>query len=873
MSPTPQAVGPSVAVPVQDPKSRIAEGAAARLRLAIEEAGGVEVFAIGEVDSRGICIEVDVQARGNDEAVVALVGRVRAGQVVIHNHPGGRLVASEADLVMASRYGEEGVGVVIVDNAVRKALWVVEPHARTQKPVDPAAIEAFFDEGLRRALPGCETRAPQLEMALEVGERLSKGGVLVVEAGTGTGKSLAYLVPSVLWALANERCVVVSTFTRALQDQLLGADVPLLRRSGLAFTAASMKGRANYLCRRKLEAACLEAGLDVQGRSLSGSTLDAETTTLASLAAWARGSPDGLASTIRFPVSAELWQRVESDRHQTLRARCPHFASCFYYLARRRAAASQILVVNHHLLLNDLMLKQAAEGHGILPSFDRVVVDEAHHLEAAATSVGTARLSAFAVRRALAPLLARRSARAGAIGHLVSRWGGVLSPLPEVRRQTLVNACADAERSCERMKEEAGLLLEAVAAILGMEDAPVTLDAESPHTAGAGGREEHDAAFEENLPPEAESPWVEPLTLFAERLDASARALAAVQKQLEKVRMEPAEVQPVMDLRRACDRLMLMAGQARAMLSYDSDYCRWVEPERRGQQVVLCRAPIDVASTLASILHAAMSSSVHTSATLAVGSSFDFFLARSGISTHHEVTGLCAFSTSHPSPFDFACQTLLCLPRDLPAPDQPGYEDATARLLHRMLRISGGGAFVLCTSFRQLGLLADRLEGEFGGRLRVLRQEAGGRQRLLDDFLGEQGPTALLGVDTFWEGVSVKGDALRLVVIPRLPFAVPTEPVTRARQDRMREEGLDAFRGSALPEAILRLRQGFGRLIRTRTDRGAVVILDRRLHDRWYGRLFLSALPPATRVLGPSEVVLRRMDAFFVEHFPHRPRL
>jgi ATP-dependent DNA helicase DinG len=268
-----------------------------------------------------------------------------------------------------------------------------------------------------------------------------------------------------------------------------------------------------------------------------------------------------------------------------------------------------------------------------------------------------------------------------------------------------------------------------------------------------------------------------------------------------------------------------------------------------------------------------MSSSVHTSATLAVGSSFDFFLARSGISTHHEVTGLCAFSTSHPSPFDFACQTLLCLPRDLPAPDQPGYEDATARLLHRMLRISGGGAFVLCTSFRQLGLLADRLEGEFGGRLRVLRQEAGGRQRLLDDFLGEQGPTALLGVDTFWEGVSVKGDALRLVVIPRLPFAVPTEPVTRARQDRMREEGLDAFRGSALPEAILRLRQGFGRLIRTRTDRGAVVILDRRLHDRWYGRLFLSALPPATRVLGPSEVVLRRMDAFFVEHFPHRPRL
>ena len=372
------------------------------MRQAIRQAGGIEVFAVGSLDEQGAVSTVEVHARGTANAVNALHGRARAGQVVIHNHPSGDVRPSAPDMELAGQFGEDGVGFVIVNNDVDRAQWVVEPKARALVRVDREAVTRIFTAQLPAAFPGWEPRPGQLDMALAVCDALDDGGVVALEAGTGTGKSLAYLVPSVMWALANDSRVVVATYTRTLQSQLVSDDLPALARV-LPHRHAVLKGRSNYLCRRLL-------GIAV-GEGADG---------VAPLAAWAATSLTGDFAELGFALDEDLADRVESDADQTLRARCPHFNECFYYEARRRAAAAHLVVANHALLLRDLSMKDDL-GRGILPDFTRVILDEAHHLEEAATSAGASRLSALSITRALAPLLPRRR-RPGALDRVAESF-------------------------------------------------------------------------------------------------------------------------------------------------------------------------------------------------------------------------------------------------------------------------------------------------------------------------------------------------------------------------------------------------------------------------------------------------------------------
>ncbi|MCA9494813.1 MAG: hypothetical protein KC621_33020, partial [Myxococcales bacterium] len=344
--------------------------AAEALRAAIRDAGGVEVFAIGDVMA-GHVMSVTVTCRGTEDRVPALLDRPRAGQVVIHNHPSGDLRPSEADLELAHRYGEDGVGVVIVDSVVSRSNWVVEPYVRRWVGVDDDALEAFFTEGLPRAMPGWESRPQQLEMARQVARSLEAEIPLMCEAGTGTGKSLAYLVPAALWALANDGRVAVSTFTRALQAQLVASDLPLLAKGGIEVRTSVLQGRNNYLCRRRLDIA-LDEDPDDDRRVLE------------SLRDWSSTTTEGSRGHLGFQVSGPQWERVMSDADLTLSVRCPHYDTCHWYKARRSASGAHLLVVNHALLLTDLSIRGQA-GRGFLPKYDRIVLDEAHHLEDAAT--------------------------------------------------------------------------------------------------------------------------------------------------------------------------------------------------------------------------------------------------------------------------------------------------------------------------------------------------------------------------------------------------------------------------------------------------------------------------------------------------------
>jgi len=387
------------------------------MRTAIREAGGNEVFFLGRTDEYLKICAVEVLARGSESAVPAILQTCAYGDVVIHNHPSADLRPSDADLEIASRLGNLGVGFHIVDNPVDNVYRVVEAFApRREKALQPESIaDLLGPQGVvARALPGYEERPEQLRMAFAVGEALNRGRLAVIEAGTGTGKSLAYLVPAILWALENEERVVVSTNTINLQEQLIRKDLPFLQRAtGLEFQAVLVKGRANYLCRRRAETARVEPGLFDD--ELAGE--------LATIFEWAAKSADGSREELNFVPRQQVWEEVCCEIDQCARVRCPHYGACFFHKARRRAAQADVLVVNHALLLSDLALRHQTDNYSaaaVLPPFDRIVLDEAHHLEDIATNFFASQVTRFAFARVLNKLRHPRKPDKGLLPRFLS---------------------------------------------------------------------------------------------------------------------------------------------------------------------------------------------------------------------------------------------------------------------------------------------------------------------------------------------------------------------------------------------------------------------------------------------------------------------
>ena len=849
--------------------TRFTPAAAARLRAEIEAAGGVEVMAIGTLDEGGMVSEIAVHCRGRADQVLVMMLRPVAGQVVIHNHPSGLLLPSEPDLNIAGQLGQDGVGSVIVNNEVDQANWIVEPHRRQPIKVEAEAVRAFFAEALPRVMEGHEARGGQAALAERVREALNGDQIVALEAGTGTGKSLAYLAPAALWATANAGKVCIATYTLTLQNQLATSDLPVLGRGGVQVRSAVVKGRSNYICRRRLGEAIADGELNADDRRA-----------LEGVARFAESAVEGTRQDLGVPLDDQLWERIESDHDQTLRARCPHFDRCFYYEARRRAADAHILVVNHSLMLADRMVKAETGGEGVLPAYDRLVLDEAHHLEDAATSLLQAQLTEAALRRAVAPLLPRKR-RAGAVDRLLSRFVSKGSPMhPEDQ--------ARFEKAAETLVRLLPVLLETTSSTL------MLIDSE--------GNPEGVEAVRVGAALEASPAWT---ALIAPALQELRRLLSQASKLIEGLtdllaELPPAqrlvEPQPVFDLGRAGRRIAERVRFCADFVAENPDHVRWIGRQRgrSGRAPMLCMAPIEVGEQLRQHVFSPLKSTVLTSATLTVNGSFDHFLGRVGLDAAHrgpgaepavvevdedaptqrasapgrsaelsgEFDGHPLRSGLFPSPFDYQRQALLGLPRDAPQPDHPDWMDYAGRATAAALHVARGGAFVLCTSHDAVQQLHARARAVLGDRFLLLRQGEMGKNRLLQVFK-DNGNAILFGTDSFWEGVSVRGAALRLVVIPKLPFRVPTEPVQQARYERIEAQGLDPFRTFTLPSAVLRLRQGFGRLVRAADDRGAVLILDRRVHDRWYGRVFLRSLPEMERAVGPTRAVLERLRDFY----------
>lgn len=636
-----------------------------------------------------------------------------------------------------------------------------------------------------RRLPGYEARSEQLAMAAAVAEAIAAEEHLMVEAGTGVGKSFAYLVPAILSATQRNpdekrRRIVISTHTISLQEQLIHRDIPFLNSVlPVEFSAVLVKGRGNYISLRRLK------GASEKSRTLFETE---EMQQLQQIHEWSQRTNDGSRADLGFSPNATVWDEVRSDHGNCLGKKCPTHNDCFYYKARRRVWNADLLVVNHALFFSDLALRR--EGASVLPDYDVVILDEAHTLEDVAASHMGLAISNGQFNYLFGKLYNDRTQKGILLQHNLVECQQLVS-----RMRFLVDVLFDA---IDVWRNEAGNAN-------GRVRQPLEID--NPVSADAG-----------------ELAYL--MRSYASKLESEEQRI---------------------DLTSAADRLDGLGLNLKSWLKQqDEDSVYWVETMGgRSRNIKLLSSPVQVGETLRNELFGEVKSVILTSATLSVGKqNFNFYRDRIGLTKSREV--------QLGSPFDYRNQVKLILPDNMPDPGEnpPKYETAVCARIQEHIEHLEGGAFVLFTSYRMLRNCAQKLNRWMTEQNRLLLCQGEGLQRttLLERFR-KDGRAVLFGTETFWQGVDVPGDALKQVIITKLPFSVPDHPLLEARVERIRLHGGNPFTEYQVPEAAIKLRQGFGRLIRSSQDTGEVIILDPRVRTKSYGRVFLDSLPDCEHII------------------------
>jgi len=637
-------------------------------------------------------------------------------------------------------------------------------------------FEELFSPGglLHRSFPHFEERKEQLEMAKVIGSAYLKNRVALIEAGTGIGKSLAYLAPAVFWAMQEKERTVISTHTIALQEQLIEKELPFLLNLLQADVKVSLvKGMGNYVCLRKFHES------------------DEKET---KMERFIETTEEGSRSAISFPLSPGAWEKVSAEPSRCTGSKCPYYKPCFFFKARRRLEDSKVLVVNHHLLMADLM----AEGdRAILPSFDRLVIDEAHNFEDVAL-------------QALSKQVDRQS-----VLKVLSHKFDVPADLSSTLRIKIeLDIAAEMHRLFTHAEEAFRMLLQAIPFNV------VSLRVRDP------------------LSPDIEEAFT---LLYKDLHKLSVSLIAAAKDAPEALSLDCLAVAG--ELAEDADNLALFFTH-----EGEETRLRWIEIS--ATNLFLREADLDIAAQLKAKIFDRFSTTTLCSATMAAGRDFSFARKRLGV----DISNRTAVEAIYDSPFDYENRAFLGIPSDMPFPHEPGFVQAASSKVEMILRKTGGGAFVLFTSYDMLNQCYHLLKEKFT----ILRQGDSARTLLLDKFK-ERNDSVLFGTDSFWEGVDVPGDALRCVIIVKLPFKVPDDPIVAARGDLLKKEGKDPFMDYLLPDAAIKFKQGFGRLMRRKTDSGCIICLDKRLMTKNYGKTFLKSLPRCPLYFEPCDKIAARI--------------
>ncbi len=782
-----------------------------QMRKAVSDTGGNEVMFTGRSGDSGLIEHIETAARGNENSVPALEGFVDRGDVVIHNHPGGNLSPSAADLRIASILGNQGIGFYIINNEVTEVYAVAETVAERIVPLNTDEIKSHLEPGgsLSGIFEKYEVRPSQIEMLCDVADAINNEEIIIAEAGTGVGKSLAYLIPAFQWVINNNDRIVISTGTINLQHQLIEKDIPLVRKMlKTDKKAALVKGRGNYVCMRKY----LEK---LNETSLFNET-DRE---LMLIKEWVETTDTGDKSDLSFLPDHALWGDIASESDYCLGLHCPYREKCFVIKSRKRAAAAQILVVNHHILFSDISARSAGggfNGTAVLPGFSRIVFDEAHNMENAATSFYSPTLSRGMMFKTITKIYRRKKGRISGIYVSLKNSEGAEDKIEEIPSLT-----AEAVSEFELLEKEAEDLLKGSYNL----------------------RIDHEEKFDNLL-----------------------SRTASLKSHLSKIHMIIDDITQGMDFSPEDDagvyeiiliknKLQGLVSTCEKLLDTDDNYIPWFEKSKR---IFFYVTPIDISRILQDTLYSKVKSIVFTSATLSISSKFSFWKKRVGLDSEmFPVT-----ENIYKSPFNYEKNVLLGIPQDLPDPSDEEYTEKLSQFIYDSLLISEGKGLVLFTSYTMLMKVYESIRDRLvENKIMVYRQGEDDRFRLLRSFNSDRN-SVLLATDSFWEGVDSPGDTLKNLIICRLPFRVPSDPVIKARMDRIAENGGNPFMDFSLPEAVIKLKQGFGRLMRAKDDRGVVQITDNRILRKQYGSIFLKSLPEASRYFGTAENLHSKIEDF-----------
>ncbi|HEY4832206.1 MAG TPA: helicase C-terminal domain-containing protein [Waddliaceae bacterium] len=718
----------------------------------------------------------------------------------------------------------------------------------TQIDKEKAVALLQIDGALSSIIRDFEPRDQQQSMLQNIIDAYNENQIALIEAGTGTGKSIAYLIPALLWAVQNNERTLISTHTINLQEQLIHKDIPLaIKALGIQVKAVLVKGMSNYICLRKVD----------ETRWEKSSLIGPEANQFEEIETWSELTHDGSLSDLAFVPSRNLWEKVCAEADTCNQKKCPFFKKCHFFKARRAADEAQILVANHSLLFADLACRLDVEekkDQGILPDYSRIILDEAHNIEDVATEFFAKRVSHLQILRLISRLGSETQGKLSLlnkklhhhdkcleVGRYSSIHNKLTIDLPGIRRD-LLQQLSDTFQSYHNFIQNIFLQ----DGICKWRILPCHL--EHPEWTNEVVLQSHDLI-------EICKKYV----LMIKHLDTDFDRIddSRLEEQLNGLRHE------VNALARRLEGIQINLESFISKMITPSQV-RWVETQqlKTMSNYTLIEADIDVAKALAESLFSRFPTITLCSATLTTNQAFDFIKKRLGL-TSELLPNRTIRENIYSSPFDYSKQALLGVPLDMPDPSHPDFVPSACEKIWSAVRISQGNAFILFTSYAMLTTCYDRLQDRLTqNHFCVLKQGDATRKSLLEKFKATKS-SVLFGTDSFWQGVDVAGDALRCVVLVKLPFKVPTEPLMQARTEAIAAAGGDPFYEYSVPNAIVKFKQGFGRLIRNNHDRGCILCLDPRIATKRYGKLFLNSLPPCRQVLATSDIIQQQMVDFY----------